>query len=96
MTEIQIDQLQKIANKLFDHIKNDLGITKIVLDKTFYWDMDSDQLYDIETPPKLNMGSLHDDWEFVSSLLEKGTDPVSLSLTELAPLLRFLGEKIGR
>jgi hypothetical protein len=96
MTEIQIDQLQEIANKLFDHIKNDLGINKIVLDKNFYWDMDFDQLYAIETPPKLNMGSLHDDWEFVSSLLEKDSAPVSLSLTELAPLLRYLGEKIGQ
>jgi hypothetical protein len=96
MIEIQIDQLQEIANKLFDHIKNDLGINKIVLDKNFYWDMDSGQLYDIETAPKLNMGSLHDDWEFVSDLLDKDSDPVSLSLTELAPLLRFLGEKIGQ
>lgn len=96
MTEIRIDQLQEIANKLFDHIKNDLGINKIVLDKNFYWDMDSGQLYDIEMPPKLNMGSLHDDWEFVSSILEKDSAPVSLSLTELAPLLRYLGEKIGQ
>ncbi|MDH5668633.1 MAG: hypothetical protein OEY86_11530 [Nitrospira sp.] len=96
MTEIQIDQLRKIANKLFDHIENDLGIEKFVLDKNFYWDMDSKQLYDVETTPTLNMGSLYDDWEFVSSLLEKDSAPVSLSLTELAPLLRYLGEKIGQ
>jgi len=96
MTEIKIKQLREIVNKLLNHIENDLGIEKIVLDKNFYWDMDSKQRYDVETTPTLNMGSLHDDWEFVSSLLEKDSDPVSLSLTELAPLLRYLGEKIGQ
>lgn len=96
MTEIRIEQLREIANKLLNHIENDLGIEKVVLDKNFYWDMDSKQLYDVETTPALNMGSLYDDWEFVSSLLEKDAAPVSLSLAELAPLLRYIGEKIGQ
>jgi hypothetical protein len=96
MKEIEVQQLQQIANRLFDHIIQNRGIRTVTLEKDFYWDIPLDQLYDVETTPELVMGSLNDDWEFVSDLLDKDSDPVSLSLTELAPLLRYLGEKIGR
>ncbi|MBX3351276.1 MAG: hypothetical protein KF747_21345 [Nitrospira sp.] len=96
MIEIEIKQLQMIANKLFDHIIHSRGVQKITLDKNFYWDIPLDELYDVEKRPELVMGSLYDDWEFVSDLLDKNSDPVSVSLTELAPLLRHLGGKIGQ
>ena len=96
MIEIEVKQLQQITNRLFEHILVNRGISKITLDKNFYWDIPSDQLYAIERSPELGMGSLEDDWEFVSDLLDSDSEPVSLSLTELAPILRFLGEKAGQ
>lgn len=96
MIEIEVRQLQQIANRLFEHILVNRGVSKITLDKNFYWDIPLDQLHDVERSPELVMGSLEDDWEFVSDLLDINSDPVSFSLTELAPILRFLGEKVGQ
>ena len=96
MIEIEVRQLQQIANRLFEHILVNRGVSKITLDKDFYWDISSDDLYNVEREPKMGMGSLNDDWEFVSDLLDKDSVPVSYSFTELAPLLRFLGEKVGQ
>ena len=96
MIEIEVQQLQQIAYRLLVHIIQNGGIRTVTLEKDFYWDIPLDQLYDVETTPELVMGSLNDDWEFVSDLQAKDSDPVSVSLTELAPLLRYLGGKIGQ
>ncbi len=46
-------------------------------------------------PAQLDVGSLVDDWGFVSSLLEPDASPVAYQLTELAPLLAYVGEKLA-
>ncbi len=38
------------------------------------------------------VGSLEDDWGFVKKLLDPDRDPVPIQLTEIAPLIRYLGE----
>ena len=41
------------------------------------------------------LGIFDDDWEFVSTLLRPEGSPVASQLTEVAPLLRRLGEVLG-
>ena len=47
-------------------------------------------------PGELDVGDLADDWEFVSRLLQEENHPVAYQLTELAPLLAYLGEVLAQ
>ena len=68
----------------------------IDLKHDYYWDVPNDQIYDMgRNTFNLDVGSLVDDWDFVSNLLDKETDPVIIQLTEVAPLLRYIGEVVG-
>ena len=46
-------------------------------------------------PGELEVGNLADDWEFVSSLSQANAPPVAFQLTELAPLLAYVGEALA-
>lgn len=95
--EIELQQLRDVVNRLFDHIITTRGVGKVELGPNFYWNVPEDELYKMENKPaKLDVGSLEDDWEFVSGLLKKDSDPVAYQLTEAAPLLRRLGEVLGK
>ena len=49
-----------------------------------------------DIPFWISVGDLADDWEFVSRLLQEANAPVAYQLTELAPLLAYLGEVLAR
>ena len=95
---IKIEDLRRVINAILDHIKDDLEIEECQLAENFYWDLAGDSLYvvdkDAETP---SIGSLQDDWDFLRPLLSQDrTQAVSLMLVHVAPLLRYLGHKIGQ
>jgi hypothetical protein len=47
-------------------------------------------------PGELDVGDLADDWELLARLLQEENQPVAYQLTELAPLLAYLGEVLAR
>lgn len=96
--EIELQKLRDVVNRLFDHIIVTRDIGKVELDADFYWDIPEEKRYSATQPQPddLGVGDLEDDWEFVSSLLKKGSNPVAYQLTEVAPLLRRIGEVLGR
>lgn len=99
MASLEIHALQKISNSIFDHIINDLKISKIELkeNKDFYWEVPDDELYAVKNAqPKLDIGRLSDDWEFLKPLLHEEKQAVSLMLIHLAPLMRYLGTEVGK
>ncbi len=94
--KIEIEELRKITNWIFDHIRDDVNIKEINLDEDFYWDIDDDKLYDMQSKPiEIDVGQLYDDWEFLSKIDNK-EEAVSLMLIHLAPLLRYIGTKVGQ
>lgn len=94
--KIDLTDLRKITEKLFDHIINTRNEKQVVIDKSFYWNIPFDELFDMGKRPKnLDIGSLSDEWEFVSELLEDNAIPVAFQFTELATLFRLIGEKMG-
>lgn len=96
MTEIAIEDIKRIIDRLLDHIKEARGIEAVEIKSPFYWDIPADQRYNMNTDvSELNVGSLDDDWEFVSKLLDPAEVPLSNQLTEVAPLLRYIGETLG-
>lgn len=97
--EIQLQQLRDIVNRLFDHLITTKQVDKVELGADLYWDVPEERRYVGSTQPQpddLDVGDLEDDWEFVSSLLNKDTDPVAYQLTEVAPLLRRVGEVLAK
>lgn len=94
--ELDLRALKAVTNRLFDHIIEVRGMTKVNLEQPYYWHLPTESLYDIARNPRdFDIGSLADDWEFVSCLLDEQTQPVAYQLTELAPLLRYIGEVAG-
>ena len=97
-TEIRISDVRKIVNSLLDHIEVARGITSVALVRSFYWQIAEPRRFDMSRDPDgadLVVGSLEDDWQFVSGLLAEDALPVSLQLTELAPILDFIGRTVG-
>ncbi len=93
---INIADLRKITNLIFDHMEHDLDITSIVIEEDYYWDIPSKELYKVEGDhPSPGIGQLYDDWEFLSKIRDR-EQAVSLMMIHVAPLLRYIGEKIGQ
>jgi hypothetical protein len=95
--EIELAQLKVIVDRLLDHAINSRGVSKITVDKIYYWAVPEESRYNMEDKPsELEVGSLDDDWDFIKSLSNKQTDPVIYQLTEVAPLLSYLGETLSK
>ena len=97
--EIDVESLRVATNAILDHIVFDLGIKKLTPkeDRDFYWEVPSDRLYAVkDTQPQLDVGRLSDDWDFLLALPADRRQAVALMLIHVAPLLRFIGEEIGK
>src|SRR5882672_9410764 len=95
--QIDIQDLKNVVNNVLDHIINDLKIKNISIEdeKDFYWDIPTEKLFSVkEAQPQMGIGRLSDDWDLLLSTLEDPKNAVSLSLIHVAPLLRWIGEKI--
>lgn len=95
---VPLPRLKDLVNLILDHIIRDLGIESVEItpDEDFYWDMDKRYLYNVQNKePVLDIGRLADDWEFLSKM-ERREEAVALMMIHAAPLLRYIGEKIGQ
>jgi hypothetical protein len=94
---VPVGELKTIVNLILDHIVHDLKIETVSIEEDFYWDVDSKGLYDVQTTAsELDIGSLIDDWEFLAKVSEDHRQAVALMLIHAAPLLRYIGEKVGQ
>jgi hypothetical protein len=95
--EIDVVKLKSIIDRLFDHVIKTRGVRRVELGSDLYWDMSEEALYNVvDQPQELDIGRLSDDWELVAKMLEEGAAPVAYQLTEVAPLLRRLGEVLAK
>jgi hypothetical protein len=91
-------ELKQVIDLIFEKILDDSqsSAVKILDDKDFYWDVSYADLFAVTEPqPKLDIGRLSDDWDFLKPLLLDKQQAVRLMLMHVAPLLRYLGEKAG-
>lgn len=96
---IDVQKLKLITNMILDRMINKLEIHEVNIeyDKDYYWDLYAEDIFKVkEDQPKLGIGRLADDWEFLQNILEERDNAVSLMLIHVAPLLRYIGEKIGQ
>lgn len=95
--EIDIREFKEVIDKIFSHIMEVRGIESINLGENFYWSLSEDQSYDMsKSPEDLGVGSLDDDWEFISKVLNRDAQPVAYQLVEAAQLLKRIGEVLGK
>jgi hypothetical protein len=94
--EIDVLQLKIVIDRLFAHVIETRGVGRVDLGSDYYWNVPSTKKYEMsQEPDDLDVGRLSDDWQMISRLLEPSIEPVAFQLTEVAPLLRRLGEVLG-
>lgn len=99
MAELDIRELKEAVDAIFDHILNDVKVDKLTIqdDRGFYWEVPADKLHAVKgTAPKLDIGKLADDWEFLRSVCQDKRQAVALMFAHVAPLLRHIGQEIGQ
>jgi hypothetical protein len=97
--EIDLKVLKRAVNDILDHLIQDLGLEKIEIDgkEDFYWECPVPEVYDMSTEPEqLDSGRLSDDINFVTLVHRGQNADVSYNLVHIAPLLRYIAEKVKR
>jgi len=95
---VNISELRRIVDALLTHVEKVHG-PEFRLENDYYLYLDSNVMYDVgKTINKVEeTGSLGDDWEFLLNMKDENIkeDGPSLMLIHAAPLLRYIGEKVG-
>ncbi len=96
VTEIDLVELRAVINRLLDHVIKTRGVRTVALETPYYWEVPAPDRYNVEAEPaELEVGNLADDWAFVSNILQGSSQPVGYQLTELAPLLDYVGQALA-
>ena len=95
--KIDILQLRTALDAILDHVTKDLGVTYLDISENedFYWEVPAVEMYNTtKSPASLDTGRLTDDLRFASLVSRGSQGDVSYSLVHIAPLLRYIGEKV--
>jgi hypothetical protein len=88
---IDIRVLRELTTRIFSFIENDLKVETITLEHNLYWDIPAEALHELGSQPsQLDVGSLHDDIQFVLSAYRAPDQAVPLTLIHVAPLLKAI------
>ncbi len=97
--EIDIKTVRNAINAILDHLINDLGFDKIKIEEgcDHYWHCPASEIHDMSKKPLgLDIGSLSDDVDFVKLIKRGQSADVSYNLVHVAPLLRYIAEKVKK
>lgn len=97
--DINLEDLRKVINSIFDHLSKDLRLDRLPLEHDYYNTVPLQYTFvesgdDTEVEPV--MGQLYDDLEFLQPLLEGRSDCVSLMFDHVAPILRYIAFRVGQ
>jgi hypothetical protein len=97
MHTVDLYRLKAVVTRLLDEAIRDHGSAEFKLDDNFYWTFDPVKQFDMSSKPIAEeVGSLHDDWKMTHWLADEPARVSSLSLTEVAPLLAYIGNKLAQ
>jgi hypothetical protein len=95
--EVNLRELKAVALALIDSAIDANGGPSVRIDSSadFYWEVPPESLYLVrDEQPKLDVGRLSDDWEFIRPIAADANGATPLALIHLAPLLRYLAERV--
>jgi len=94
--KIDILELRKITNLIFEHIIDILEIESVELTEDMYWSISPKDLYDIEHEPKnLGIGQLYDDLDFLRNTIKDESAATPPMMIHLAPIFQFLSTQVN-
>jgi hypothetical protein len=97
MHTVDLHRLKAVVTRLLDEAMAECGSEVFELDDDLYWTLAFAEQFDMRSKPIADeVGSLHDDWEMTCWLADEPTKVSSFSLTEVAPLLAYIGNKLAR
>lgn len=97
--QIDLKVLKDGLNAVLDHLIEDLkqSTIEIEADEDFYWHVPWPELSEMSRKPAgIDVGRLSDDFDFVRLIQRGQTGDVGYNLVHVAPLLRYVGEKVKR
>ena len=93
--EIDIQKLREVCDALFRRLIEEHQIVKVSVDQELYWKLSHEVAFNLKEEPKaFDVGNLSDDWEFIRGIAN-GDQPIVYQMTELAPLINYIGEVVG-
>ncbi len=88
--KVKINELQRLTISLLNKLKNEKG-NEIEIKSDFYWDIDSDQLYNPHMEPKnLTIGQLVDDLGEIGRLSVSEDDAIPYDLKRIAEIIKAI------
>jgi hypothetical protein len=97
--EIDVKRLKMAVDAVLDHLIEDLNLEKVAIEERedFYWSCPPRQRYDTtKKPSEWWTGRLSDDVHFVDLIQRGQSGDISYTLVSVAPLLRYIAEKIKK
>jgi hypothetical protein len=101
-TKVDLQQLKAVICRLIDELARRTGSESFQLpEHDFYWEIPPELKLigrDSDQPSASHVGRLRDDWEFVQKIADQPMDQMvtPYSLTEVAPLLDYMGFSVVR
>jgi hypothetical protein len=97
--EIDVKRLKMAVNAVLDHLIEDLNLEKVAIEERedFYWSCPPRQRYDTtKKPSEWWTGRLSDDVHFMDLIRRGQSYDVAYTLVRVAPLLRYIAEKVKK
>ena len=97
--EIDLNRLKIAVNVVLDHLIEDLSLRKVAIEEAedFYWSCPPRERHDTsKKPSEWWTGRLSDDVHFVERIQHGQNADIAYNLVHVAPLLRYIAEKIKK
>lgn len=94
---INLQEVRTALNAVLDHLTNDLKLSTVEIDpeRNLYWHVPVNEVYDMSKAPQgMDVGKLSDDSDFVKLIRRGEAGDAAYNLVHIAPLLRYIGEKV--
>lgn len=96
MQVLDLYRLKAVVIRLLDEAIAEHGSAVFELSENFYLQLAFAKQFDMSSNPIPDeVGSLHDDWEMTHWLADETAKVNAFSLTEVAPLLAYVGNKLA-
>ena len=93
---IDLIRLKAVVERLLDEAIEENGSAQFELSDNLYWQIAFAKQFDMSsTPVPDEVGSLRDDWEFTHGIPDVPTKVSARSLTEVSPILAYIGHKLA-
>lgn len=93
--KVRIDELKLMVNSILGKAKK-VGIDELEVENDYYWVVDSEDMFNFTiSDPKLNVGSLDDDYENLSKVINGERQPSIVDFDRISMLVKVIGEYIS-